>query len=296
MDENELDNFFAVLLMIGAYRAKKEPVSNLWSKTYGRVAIQRLMSRDRFNAILRCLRFDDFEIRHNLNQAASNIDKLEPIKQLFNEWNESIKDGFFPYRNVTIDEMLVNFYGRCPFKQFMPKKPGKYGIKFWVLTDSLTAYVLNARIYTGKKNDTIERNLGEKVVLDLVQLYKGFSINVTCDNFFASRELLLKLKEMQFFLLGTMKANRKEIPRCFLPQKGREPESSLFGFTPEATIVSYCPKKNRTVLLISSNHFSRDISATKKKPQMILDYNKTKGFQFSSQTLHFKKWKNKLIF
>ncbi len=91
-----------------------------------------------------------FELRHIQNRT-SDYDKLQPIKELFDEWNEAIKDEMFPYHNVTVDEMLVNMYGRCAFKQYMPKKPGKYGIKFWIMCDSLTAYVLNAQIYAGKK-------------------------------------------------------------------------------------------------------------------------------------------------
>jgi hypothetical protein len=36
IDESELDNFFAVLILIDAYRAKKEPIIEPWSKSYGR--------------------------------------------------------------------------------------------------------------------------------------------------------------------------------------------------------------------------------------------------------------------
>ncbi|KRX80363.1 PiggyBac transposable element-derived protein 4, partial [Trichinella sp. T6] len=37
-----------------------------------------------------------------------------------------------PSENVTVDERLYPFKGRCQFRQYMPKKPSKYGIKFWV--------------------------------------------------------------------------------------------------------------------------------------------------------------------
>ncbi|KRY04854.1 hypothetical protein T01_11867 [Trichinella spiralis] len=36
-----------------------------------------------------------------------------------------------PSENVTVDERLYPFKGRCQFRQYMPKKPAKYGIKFW---------------------------------------------------------------------------------------------------------------------------------------------------------------------
>jgi hypothetical protein len=42
--------------------------------------------------------------------------------------------------------------------------------------------------------------------------------------------------------------------------------------------MSYVPKQLKPVILISSNHFSNEIPAdNENKPQMICDYNKTKG-------------------
>ena len=40
-----------------------------------------------------------------------------------------------PSSYLTIDEQLVTFKGRCPFKMFIPSKPGKYRMKVWVLCD-----------------------------------------------------------------------------------------------------------------------------------------------------------------
>ena len=37
----------------------------------------------------------------------------------------------------------------CPFIAFMPNKPDKYGIKFWVLVDVETKYVANILLYLG---------------------------------------------------------------------------------------------------------------------------------------------------
>ena len=36
---------------------------------------------------------------------------------------------------------------RCPYITFMPNKPDKYGIKFWVLADIETKYVANIILY-----------------------------------------------------------------------------------------------------------------------------------------------------
>lgn len=57
---------------------------------------------------------------------------------------------YYPAKNVTVDEQLVAFRGRCPFKQYIPSKPAKYGIKIWTLCDSKTSYVWKLQIYIGK--------------------------------------------------------------------------------------------------------------------------------------------------
>lgn len=54
----------------------------------------------------------------------------------------------------------------------------------------------------------------------------------------------------------------------------------MFGFGEHSTIVSYVPKKNRNVLVISSQHYDDSIdqeSGQAMKPQMITYYNQTKS-------------------
>lgn len=73
-----------------------------------------------------------------------------------------------------------------------------------------------------------------------------------------------------------MRKNKREIPLEFLPNKKK---TSVFGFQQNCTLVSYCPKKNRTVILVSSMHQDSAIdpdTGDDKKPEMITFYNKTK--------------------
>lgn len=55
-----------------------------------------------------------------------------------------------PELNIPVDEYLVGFRGRCPFKQYIPSKPAKYGIKIWAACDAKTSYCFNMQVYTGK--------------------------------------------------------------------------------------------------------------------------------------------------
>ena len=60
--------------------------------------------------------------------------------------------------------------------------------------------------------------------------------------------------------------------------KTRQPLSTLFSFHDKVTICSYVPKKNKAVILLSMLHDDAKTSdEARKKPEMILFYNKTKA-------------------
>lgn len=79
-------------------------------------------------------------------------------------------------------------------------------------------------------------------------------------------------------MVGTVRKNKPELPAEILQVKGRDPLSSKFAFTDTTTLVSYCPKRKRNVILLSTLHKDAAVSCkSDKKPIIILDYNKNKG-------------------
>jgi hypothetical protein len=56
-----------------------------------------------------------------------------------------------PGGSFTVDEQLIPSRGCCIFRQYIPSKPGKYGLKLFWCCDSDTAYLLNAEIYLGRQ-------------------------------------------------------------------------------------------------------------------------------------------------
>ncbi|CAF3896597.1 unnamed protein product [Rotaria sp. Silwood1] len=75
----------------------------------------------------------------------------------------------------------------------------------------------------------------------------------------------------------TLRKNKSEIPMEFLPNKTHEVGSLLFGFEDNLTLVSFVPKKNKAVLLLSSKHHDNQVDNKTGKPIVVLNYNKTKG-------------------
>ena len=53
--------------------------------------------------------------------------------------------------------------------------PAKYGIKVWWICDAENSYPLTGQIYAGKSSAGCEKNVGERIVKDLVALYKGLN-------------------------------------------------------------------------------------------------------------------------
>ncbi|CAB4056464.1 unnamed protein product [Lepeophtheirus salmonis] len=97
-----------------------------------------------------------------------------------------------------------------------------------------------------------------RLVLDLTEGLRCH--NVTCDNFFTC------------YQLGQQFLKRK------ITMVERDVFSSKFVFTPTTTLVSYLPKKNKNVVLLSTLHKDGSISdRVDRKPIIIMDYNRNKG-------------------
>lgn len=162
-------------------------------------------------------------------------DKLAAIRTVWDKWVERLPLLYNPGPNVTVDERLVAFRGRCPFKQYMPSKPAKYGLKIWAACDANSSYALNLQVYTGKPvGGAPERNQGMRVVLDMAQGLRGH--NITCDNFFTSYNLGQELLKRKLTMVGTVRKNRTELLAEMLVIKNRVPQSSKFMFTDTTTL------------------------------------------------------------
>ena len=62
-------------------------------------------------------------------------DHLAPIRDIFINFVINYKKCYSLGQNVTLDEKLEAFRGKCVFRQYIPSKPSKYGIKIYFLVD-----------------------------------------------------------------------------------------------------------------------------------------------------------------
>ena len=83
------------------------------------------MEKNRFRFLLSMMRFDDKATR-----AGRHLhDKLAAFRKMWDKFVKICKLMYLVGTAVCIDEQLLPFGERCAFRQYMPKKPSKYGIK-----------------------------------------------------------------------------------------------------------------------------------------------------------------------
>ncbi|KAL4153044.1 hypothetical protein QTP88_000877 [Uroleucon formosanum] len=279
----EMKAVFGLLYMAGVMKSSHQNLSDLWARDGTGVDFFRsTMCLTRFQFILRALRFDDITTRNERR----SMDKLAPIRNIFNGFVQKYQENYVVGEYTTIDEMLESFRGRCNFHQYIRNKPAKYGIKIFALCDARKFYTLNMEVYAGKQPDgpyQIDNN-PHKVVERLVIPITKSGRNVTMDNWFISIPLVQTLlQNHRLTVVGTIRKNKREIPPIFVQTKIRPVNSSLFGYGKtfiDTTLLSYVPKKNKVVTLVSTMHHSDDIddsSGEAMKPEILTFYNHTKG-------------------
>lgn len=277
-NKTEIKAFLGLLYLIGVFRGAHQRLSDFWATDGLGINIFRMtMSEKRFRFLIRCIRFDIKDTREMRRQ----VDKLAAIRELFTVFIENCQKHYHLGQNVTIDEMLPGFRGRCSFRQYIPSKPNKYGIKIYCLSDSKLFYTSNMEIYCGQQPEGPfqQSNSSDSIVMRLSKPILGSGRNITADNWFTSLKLVRELEKNKVSYVGTIRKNKRELPPSFVSPKNRPCFSTIFGYTKNETLVSYVPKKGKSVLLLSSMHISSEevTSEPEKKPEIILFYNETKS-------------------
>ncbi|XP_045482051.1 uncharacterized protein LOC123686113 [Harmonia axyridis] len=278
-DVVEIHAFIGLLYLAGVYKSSRQCLEELWGQEGdGIEKFSLVMSMKRFKFLIRSLRFDDRTTRDQ----RKTLDRLAPIREIFDKFIMNCQNSYVPTENVTIGEMLLGFSGRCPFRQCIPSKPNKYGIKIFALVDVKMLYTFNMEIYAGTQPEGPFHvsNKHVDVVKRIAAPLFGSGRNITADNWFTDFNLIHELKTRKLSYVGAVSKNMRQIPNSFVNLKERTQNSSLFGFNNGTTLVSYVQRKGENTILASSLHFDDAIdlsSGDKKKPEIFTFYNSTKN-------------------
>ena len=118
----------------------------------------------------------------------------------------------------------------------MTKKPYKFGMKFWMLTEVDSKYVYNILLCLGaleREREREQRNgrpLAEDVVMTLTQsIHNQGGYNVTTDNFFTSVYLATLLLEKKISIVGMVRSNSKGLTKFMTKNDNKLHKSSFFS-------------------------------------------------------------------
>ncbi|XP_043473413.1 piggyBac transposable element-derived protein 4-like [Leptopilina heterotoma] len=223
--------------------------------------IANVMTRNRFQKITAML-----HLNNNNNcfpKGDSRFDKLHKVRPLVEALNRSIKDVYKPSNLAAIDESMISFKGRSSLKQYNPMKPIKRGYKVWCLADSVTGFVSNFEIYTGKSENKNSNDTLERVVLNLTEGIQNTGTLVAFDNFSTSVKLVSSLHEKGIFSVGTVRANRIGLPDMMKEKSKMQRGEYVFQRKGAVTAIKWMDAK--PVTLLSSAHHPSVVSAVKRK-------------------------------
>ncbi|GFN84337.1 PiggyBac transposable element-derived protein 4-like [Plakobranchus ocellatus] len=168
-------------------------------------------------------------------------------------------------------------------------KPTKCGIKIYEVMESDSGYLLGMNVYTGSTAETTfhelvdlsdECTITTKIVVGLLAfcglLHKGH--HVYLDNYYNSPELFEELKLLGTGACGTIRTNRKNMPKANAAKIKLDPGESVFRQKDDMLALKFHDK--RDVNMLSTIHSATNVVFRKtdkdgnniKKPQAIVDY------------------------
>ena len=286
----EMYKFFGLLFLTGL--VKKPQIAQYWSTDplYTTPLFGKIMTRNRFQLLLSMLHYNDNSQAPRTTDP--NRDRLYKIRPVLDHLFERFQAVYGLSRDIAIDESLLLWKGRLLFKQYLPLKRSRFGIKLYKLCESYTGYTYRFRVYPGK-DSTLEFPTGvpqppadfmatEKIVWHLVMPLLNLGHHLYVDNFYTSIPLFKYLFAAGTCACGTIRANRKGYPQQLTKKKQKLGDVSSLRSGP-LLAVKFTDKKD--VHMLSTIHdesvqtvpVRRRAVQTMNKPLCILEYNKAMG-------------------
>nr|XP_033342845.1 piggyBac transposable element-derived protein 4-like [Megalopta genalis] len=294
--KREMSTFIVILLIMGVVRLPE--IRLYWSKKemYGNARIKKAMKRDRFMSILKYLHFTD-------NTTDRIEDRLYKVRDIVDKIVRTSRNTVKPGKNIVIDESMVPWRGRLSFRQYIPGKRHKYGIKMYKLCLP-GGYTYNIHIYSGMDEARCGKPHSQDVVMKLIGNLLFVRRILFTDSFYTSVPLAEELLGKDTYICGTIRMNNKFLP----PQaKQKQKRGDIMSFQNRRGVkfMKWTDKRPVCMLTTSSNHKCILIRGKKDKvkPDTVFFYNDAKkGVDLSDQMSSYYnslrrtiKWYRKLV-
>nr|XP_039253826.1 piggyBac transposable element-derived protein 4-like [Styela clava] len=296
VDVEEMKAFIGLLIAMGIIHLPN--LHMYWQRknwVFDVPSFNKIMPRDRFIDLYGYLHFCDEALVRTSDDRKN--DKLFKIRGLLSHVLPLFESCYTPGRDIAIDETLIPFKGKISFRQFIKRKRARYGIKVWVLAESLTGYVSRLQIYTGKDPTAgPETGLAKRVVKYLINPYEGLHHHLYVDNFYTSAELFEYLLSKGVYACGTSKGNAASFPKELIVKQARAIPRGTSDWRMSGQLLAQSWVDNRMVYYLSTIHkpeydLNDDGEKTVKRkgsrrassfveipcPPLLKDYNKYMG-------------------
>ena len=233
-DLNEVDIKLFMAHVIVISLVCKSAVYGYWSN---RPVFGKNLSRNKFQTILWHLHFND--VLSNPAPGLPGHDPLACLRNIRAMAQYNFKHVYIPSTDVTINKSTCTFQGRVKFLQYNKSKPDKFHIKLFMVSEQQTGYMSAFSIYTGSEcNKPAQRNatmdpscsITTKTVMgcldsgNLLDVYRC----VWFDNWFNSVELLLEMLARDMYGVGTVRTNRKDLPKAVVGKHVKQKKMKLY--------------------------------------------------------------------
>ena len=170
----------------------------------------------------------------------------------------SFQEAIVPQQQLSIDEAIISYKGQLSFLQYLPKKPKKWGMKAWALSDSKLGYIYNWKLYCEEQG---RKPLGESVVIELLSGLENKGYHVYFDNFYTNPTLCKCLFTLGFGSCGTIRIDRRGIPVTFKQAKPNKGDITTYQ---DGNILGLIWKDKRYVSVLSTIHDSSMVSKQRR--------------------------------
>ncbi|XP_047345311.1 piggyBac transposable element-derived protein 4-like [Vespa velutina] len=287
---HEIKQLFGLIMWMGL--VKLPTIQLYWTKDvlFAQSFPRTVMSRNRFEILLRMLHFADNEQISNPNNL------LYKLQTLIDTLNKNFKEYYNPSETVCIDESIIPFRGRIIFRQY---------IKIFKLC-STSGYTNSFQVYAGKTTNT-EETTPISVVMSLCQNIINLGHTLCTDKRYTSIALAEKLLSVDTHSIGILQVNRRDIPKDILSKKLQRGEIIAREHKNGITILKWKDKRN--VLMLSTKHSTEMVTVNGRrnnciKPKIIADYNISKSYvdlsdhmtSYLSPLRKGQKWYKRLAF
>ena len=261
--------FVAHLIVMGIL--KKNSLEQYWSRDsiLNTPFLGHYMSRNHFQNILWNLHISDPD-ETNPPKGEADHDPLFLVRPMVDMMQRNFRTKYRPGKELSLDESMFPFKGRVHFKCYNPKKPNRFHIKLFMVSELSTGYICGFEVYTGEASGQSQGNVQEVQdasktsctvlgLLDSVQLL-DMGHHVYFDNYYNSPDLIELLYKRKTHACGTVRKNQKSLPIAVTQAKLKQGET-VFCHKNNLLALKWMDK--REVYILSGLHKATNVISKK---------------------------------